>query len=88
VFPYVEGLVKNAPHKEKAEKVFDYLLSDKGQKIWTNAYLRPARPIPLPEEVKRKFLPDADYARAKSVDWGPMESAQKPFTDRYLAEVR
>jgi putative spermidine/putrescine transport system substrate-binding protein len=84
----VEGLVKNAPHKEKAEKVFDYLLSDKGQKIWTNAYLRPARPIPLPEEVKRKFLPDADYARAKSVDWGQMESAQKPFTDRYLAEVR
>jgi putative spermidine/putrescine transport system substrate-binding protein len=88
VFPYVEGLVKGAPHKDKAEKVFDYLLSDKGQKIWTNAYLRPARPIPLPEEVKRKFLPDSEYARAKSVNWGEMEQAQKSFTDRYLAEVR
>ena len=88
VFPYVVGLVKNAPDKQKAEKVMDYLLSDKGQAIWTNAYLRPARPIPLPEAVKSKFLPDSDYARARSVDWGEMENVQKGFVDRYLAEVR
>lgn len=88
VFPYVVGLVKNAPDKEKAKKVMDYLLSDKGQAIWTNAYLRPARKIELPEAVKSKFLPDSDYERAKSVDWGVMESVQKAFTDRYLAEVR
>jgi putative spermidine/putrescine transport system substrate-binding protein len=88
VFPYVVGLVKNAPDKEKAKKVIDYLLSDKGQAIWTNAYLRPARQIELPEAVKAKFLPDSDYARAKSVDWGQMETVQKAFVDRYLAEVR
>src|SRR6266849_6660805 len=88
VFPYVVGLVKNAPDKDKAKKVMDYLLSDKGQAIWTNAYLRPARPIELPEAVKSKFLPDQDYARAKSVDWGEMENVQKGFVDRYLAEVR
>jgi putative spermidine/putrescine transport system substrate-binding protein len=87
VFPYVTGLVKNAPDKDKAKRVLDYLLSDKGQAIWTNAYLRPARPIPLPDAVKSRFLPDADYARAKSVDWGQMESVQKTFTDRYLAEA-
>lgn len=87
VFPYVVSLVKNAPDMEKAKKVFDFLLSDKGQAIWTNAYLRPARPIELPEAVKAKFLPDSDYARAKSVDWAKMEAAQKGFTDRYLAEV-
>ncbi|WP_213769996.1 ABC transporter substrate-binding protein [Bradyrhizobium sp. dw_78] len=87
-FPYVVGLVKNAPDKEKAEKVLDYLLSDKGQAIWANAYLRPARPIELPEAVKAKFLPDSDYARAKAVDWGEMENVQKAFVDRYLAEVR
>jgi putative spermidine/putrescine transport system substrate-binding protein len=87
VFPYVVSLVKNAPDKEKAKKVLDYLLSDKGQAIWTNAYLRPARPIELPPAVKAKFLPDSDYARAKSVDWAKMESVQKGFTDRYLAEV-
>ena len=88
VYPYVIGLVKNAPDKEKAKKVLDYILSDKGQAIWTNAYLRPARPIPLPEVVKAKFLPDSDYARAKTVDWGQMESMQKGFVERYLAEVR
>ena len=53
-----------------------------------NAYLRPARQIDLPEAVKAKFLPDSDYARAKAVDWGQMENAQKGFVDRYLAEVR
>ena len=88
VFPYVVSLVKNGPNKEKAKKVLDYLLSDKGQAIWTNAYLRPARPIELPAAVKAKFLPDSDYARAKSVNWATMESVQKGFTDRYLAEVR
>ena len=41
----------------------------------------------LPADVKSKFLPDSDYARAKSVDWAKMESVQKGFTDRYLAEV-
>jgi putative spermidine/putrescine transport system substrate-binding protein len=88
VFPYVVSLVKGAPDKAKAEKVLDYMLSDKGQAIWTHAYLRPARPIPLPADVKSKFLPDSDYARAKSVDWAKMEAVQKGFTDRYLAEVR
>jgi putative spermidine/putrescine transport system substrate-binding protein len=88
VFPYVVSLVKNAPDQDKAKKVIDYLLSDKGQAIWTNAYLRPARPIELPADVKAKFLPDADYARAKSVDWAKMETVQKSFVDRYLAEVR
>ena len=64
--------------------MLDYLLSDKGQAIWANAYLRPARPIELPPEVKAKFLPASDYARAKSVDWAKMAEVQKGFTDRYL----
>ena len=88
VFPYVTSLVKNAPDRAKAEKVLDYFLSDKGQAMWANAYLRPARPIELPESIKSKFLPATDYARAKSVDWAKMESVQNAFTERYLAEVR
>ena len=88
VFPYVTSLVKNAPDKEKAQKVLDYFLSDKGQAMWANAYLRPARPIELPQAVKSKFLPDSDYARAKSVDWAKMEAVQNGFTERYLAEAR
>jgi len=88
VFPYVTSLVKNAPDKAKAEKVLDYFLSDKGQSIWAHAYLRPARPIELPQSVKDKFLPDSEYARAKSVDWAKMEAVESAFTTRYLAEVR
>jgi putative spermidine/putrescine transport system substrate-binding protein len=56
--------------------------------MWANAYLRPARPIQLPDATKSKFLPDSDYARAKSVDWAKLESVQNAFTERYLAEVR
>jgi putative spermidine/putrescine transport system substrate-binding protein len=88
VFPYVIGLVKGAPHRAAAEKVLDYVLSDKGQTIWTNAYLRPARPVPLPPAVKARFLPDSDYARAKTVDWGEMTTYEKAFAERYLAEAR
>jgi putative spermidine/putrescine transport system substrate-binding protein len=88
VFPYVTSLVKNAPDKAKAEKVLDYYLSDKGQAMWANAYLRPARPIALPDAIKSKFLPDSDYARAKSVDWAKMEGVQNAFTTNYLAATQ
>ena len=86
-FPYVVGLVKNAPDKDKAKKMLDFLLSDKGQAIWTNAYLKPARNVALPDDVAKKFLPASDYARAKSVDWGQYAAVQKAFVDRYLAEA-
>jgi putative spermidine/putrescine transport system substrate-binding protein len=88
IVPYVVSLVKGAPHAEKGKQVLDYLLSDKGQAIWANAYLKPARPVQLPAELAAKFLPDSEYARAAPIDYGQMETAQKGFSDRYLAEVR
>jgi putative spermidine/putrescine transport system substrate-binding protein len=87
-FPYVIGLVANARNAANARRVLDFILSDEGQRIWTNAYLRPARNIPLPAEVASRFLPAADYARARDVDWGAWETVQAAFTQRYLAEVR
>jgi putative spermidine/putrescine transport system substrate-binding protein len=88
VVPYVMGKVANSPNPEKAEKMLDFILSDQGQAIWTNAYLRPARPIELPEEVAAKFLPASDYERATPVDYAEMERVQAAFGERYLAEVR
>jgi putative spermidine/putrescine transport system substrate-binding protein len=44
--------------------------------------------VPLPEQVQKRFLPASDYARAKAVNWGEYAKVQKPFVDRYLAEVR
>lgn len=86
--PYVMGLVKNSPNPELGKKVLDYILSDEGQAIWTNAYLNPARPIDLPAEIASKFLPASDYARAVAVNYGDMEKAQAAFGTRYLNEVK
>ncbi|QEL24952.1 extracellular solute-binding protein [Bosea sp. F3-2] len=87
-FPYVMTLVKGAPHQETAKKVLDYLLSDKGQLFWTKAYLRPALPVEMPKDIAEKFLPASEYERAKAVDWGRAQAAQKAYSQRYLAEVR
>ncbi len=88
VVPYVQSLVANAPHPEAGKKVLDFIMSDAGQKIWTNAYLKPARPIALPEDVAAKFLPDSEYERATPVDYAKMEEVQKAFGERYLSEVK
>ncbi|MDQ2079611.1 ABC transporter substrate-binding protein [Xanthobacteraceae bacterium Astr-EGSB] len=88
VVPYVMSLVKNAPNAENGKKVLDYVLSDKGQALWANAFLKPARPVKLPADIAAKFLPDSDYARATPIDYAKMELVQKGFSDRYLAEVR
>lgn len=87
-FPYVMTLVKGAPHPENAKKVLDYLLSDEGQLFWSTAYLRPALPVAMPEQIAEKFLPVSEYERAKAVDWAAAQAAQADFSKRYLNEVR
>lgn len=88
VVPYVQSLVKGAPNMKNAKKVLDFILSDAGQTIWTNAFLKPARPVKLPEAVAAKFLPASEYKRATPLDYAKMERVQKGFADRYLKEVR
>ena len=88
VVPYVQSLVAGAPNEENGKRILDFIMSDQGQALWTNAYLRPARPIELPAEIAARFLPDEDYARAEPVDYARMEEVQAAFGERYLAEVR
>lgn len=85
--PYVISLVKNAPHEANGKKVIDYVLSDKGQAIWANAFLRPVRTSAMSPEAKKFFLPDSDYARAQTVDYQQMADAQKAFSAKYLSEI-
>jgi putative spermidine/putrescine transport system substrate-binding protein len=85
--PYVMMLTKGAPHAAEARKVLDFTLSDEGQALWAKAFLRPVRTTALPPDVAAKFLPESDYARAHTVDYGRMADVQKSFTDRYQAEV-
>ncbi len=88
VVPYVMSLVADAPNPELGKRVLDFIMSDEGQAIWTNAYLKPARPVDLPEDVAARFLPDSEYARATPVDYAKMERVQAGFGERYLSEVR
>ena len=88
LMPYVMSLVKNSPHGENGKKVLDYVLSDKGQALWANAYLRPVRNVEIPKAVASHFLPASEYARAKSIDYQKMADVQKAFATRYMREVR
>jgi len=88
VVPYVMSLVKNGPNAEKGKKMLDFILSDEGQKVWANAFLRPVRASAMSAEAAAKFLPDADYARATPLDYAKMAAAQDAFKEQYLNEVR
>ncbi|TAL53080.1 ABC transporter substrate-binding protein [Pandoraea sp.] len=86
--PYVMGLVKGAPHQENARKVLDFVLSNQGQALWANAFLRPVRAEAMSKQAAAKFLPASDYARVKPVDFAKMAEAQEAFGKLYLNDVR
>lgn len=88
VVPYVMSLVNKGPNAANGKKVLDFVMSDEGQAIWANAYLRPVRASAISKEAAARFLPAAEYARAKPVDYARMAEVQKGFSDRYLKEVQ
>src|SRR5438105_3184967 len=88
VVPYVMTLVAKGPHPNEGKKVLDHLMSDEGQAIWANAYLRPVREKTMSKEAQARFLPASEYARAHTVDYDKMAEMQKAFTERYLKEVQ
>ena len=88
VLPYVMGLVKGGPQADNGRKILDFVLSDESQTMWGNAYLRPVFAEHLSAEAKARFLPDADYARAKPVDLKKLAAAQPMIVERYRNEVK
>jgi putative spermidine/putrescine transport system substrate-binding protein len=86
-FPYVMALVNKGPNPDNGRKVLDFVLSDTSQTMWGNAFLRPVFAGRLSADAKARFLPDADYARAKAVDLKALAAAQKAIIDRYKNEV-
>jgi putative spermidine/putrescine transport system substrate-binding protein len=88
IVPYVMSLVAKGPNQANARKVLDHILSDEGQAIWANAYLRPVRDKAMSKEAQSRFLPASEYARAKTVDYARMAEVQKGFSERYLKEVQ
>jgi len=88
VVPYVMSLVKGSPNPDKGKEILDFIMSDTGQAVWANAFLRPVRASAMSEEAQSKFLPASEYERATPVDYGRMAEVQKDFGERYLDEVR
>jgi putative spermidine/putrescine transport system substrate-binding protein len=88
IVPYVISLVKNGPNPENGKKVLDFIMSDTGQAVWANAFLRPVRASAMSPEAAAKFLPASEYERAKPIDYAKMAEVQNTFRDRYLEEAR
>ncbi len=88
IVPYVMSLVGNDPNQAPGKKVLDFVLSDEGQAVWANAYLRPVRASAISKEAESRFLPASEYARAKALDYAKMAEVQKSFSDRYLRDVQ
>lgn len=88
IVPYVMSLVKNGSNPEGAKKVLDHLMSDTGQAVWANAFLRPIRAKAMSKEAQDKFLPASEYARARAIDYAKMAAVQAAFAKRYQEEVR
>lgn len=86
-FPYVMGLVANGPNAANGKKMLDFVLSDDSQAMWGNAFLRPVFADKLSKDAAAKFLPAAEYGRAKPIDLKKLGAAQKKIVDRYKAEV-
>jgi putative spermidine/putrescine transport system substrate-binding protein len=60
--------LRDEPHRAQPERrqrpqdVLDFVLSNEGQAIWANAYLRPVRASAMSKDAQSRFLPAADYA--------------------------
>ena len=88
VVPYVMSLAARNPNGDNGRKMLDFVLSNEGQAIWANAYLRPVRASAMSTDAQSRFLPANDYARAKTVDYVKMAEVQKAFSERYLREAQ
>ena len=88
VVPYVMSLVAKAPNAANGKKALDFVMSNEGQAIWANAYLRPVRASAMTKEAESRFLPAGEYARAKTIDYAKMADVQKAFSERYLREAQ
>lgn len=65
--PYGISLVKNGPNRDAAKLWLNFIMTDMGQGIFAQGYVRPSVPgVPLPPEVAAK-LPAAPQVRPLDV---------------------
>lgn len=86
--PLVMGLVRGAPHADEARKYLDWLLTAEAQGEFAKGFFRPVVEGTLPPEIASKFLPAADYARARNLDLDRMAAASDSLKKAWLDEIR
>jgi putative spermidine/putrescine transport system substrate-binding protein len=86
--PYTMSLVANAPRPDAGRALLDFALSDEGQALFAESYLRPVRDVDVPDEISQAFLPEEQYAElVRTPDFGEMNAAQSTFEELWNAEV-
>ena len=59
---------KWAKHPNAAKLAREYILSDKGQLNLARGYARPIRNISLPEDIRKKLIPEQQYKNARPIE--------------------
>lgn len=74
--PYAISMVKGSPHPNAAKLWLNFIMSEEGQKIFAEGFVRPILDVKYPDTVKDKFLPASEYARAKDINWVRAQEVQ------------
>lgn len=85
--PYAISMVNDAPHPSSARLWLNFILSEEGQKIFAEGYVRPVLNIELPASVKDKFLPAKEYKKASNVDWVKAQEKQSEAAELWTKYV-
>jgi putative spermidine/putrescine transport system substrate-binding protein len=86
--PLVMGMVKGAPHPQAARRYLDWLLTHEAQAEFAKSFFRPVVAGALGADARARFLPEADYRRARSLDLKSMAAAADALKAAWLKEVR
>ncbi|HEY3357604.1 MAG TPA: extracellular solute-binding protein [Polyangia bacterium] len=74
---YAAIINRFAPHPAAARAVNEWIFSDAGQRSYARGYARPIRRVALPEEIRARLLPEAEYAHARLLrDHAALEAAK------------
>lgn len=86
--PYVISLVKNGPHPENGRAFLDFVLSDEGQRLFAESYLRPVRDVEIDPEISEAMLPAELYEeRVLTPDFRVMAEVRDAYLERWTSEV-
>lgn len=85
--PYVISLVKDGPNPLAGQAFIDFVLSDEGQQLFAESYLRPVREVEVDESITEVMLPAEEYERVQAVDYAAMTEARQAYLDLWTADV-